>query len=137
MGLPNILKRLIDGEEVTAHDPELVQMSKLAVRLTPHIKAILGFTVPADCKPIWLLGTMLDQLGLKLSDHKVGPKGKQVKHFLLSTAELDFAHAVIAHRASKRAQKEERARQADIDQQRYQAGMQARYGVAPPTVPVS
>jgi hypothetical protein len=137
LGLPNILKRLIDGEEVTAHDPELVQMSKLAVRLTPHIKAILGFTVPADCKPIWLLGTMLDQLGLKLSDHKVGPKGKQVKHFLLSTAELDFAHAVIAHRASKRAQKEERARQADIDQQRYQAGMQARYGVAPPTVPVS
>jgi Domain of unknown function (DUF3854) len=137
LGLPNILKRLMNGEEVTATDPELVQMTKFAVYLAPHIKAILGFTVPANCKPIWLLGTMLDQLGLKLSDHKVGPKGKQVKHFLLSKAELDFAIAVIKHRASKRAQKEERARQAEEEQRRYQAGMQARYGVAPPLDPVS
>ena len=137
LGLPNILKRLMDGEEVTATDPELVQMSKIAVYLAPHIKAILGFRVPANCKPIWLLGTMLDQLGLKLSNHKVGPKGKQVKHFLLSKAELDFAIAVIKHRENKRAQKEERARQAEEKQRRYQAAMLALYGVAPPPDPVS
>ncbi|MHC5713169.1 MAG: hypothetical protein ACYTX0_13675 [Nostoc sp.] len=137
LGLPNILKRLMNGEEVTAADPELVQMTKFAVYLAPHIKAILGFRVPANCKPIWLLGTMLDQLGLKLSNHKVGPKGKQVKHFLLSKAELDFAHAVIKHRENKRAQKEERARQSTQEQQRYQAAMQALYGVTPPPDPVS
>lgn len=137
LGLPNILKRLMNGEEVTATDPELVQMSKFAVYLAPHIKAILGFTVPANCKPIWLLGTMLDQLGLKLSNHKVGKRGKQVKHFLLSLEELDFALAVIKHRENKRALKEERARQAALEQQRYQAAMQTRYGVAPPPDSVS
>jgi hypothetical protein len=137
LGLPNILKRLIDGAEVTANDPELIQMSKFAVYCAPHVKAILGFTVPPDCKPIWLLGTLLDQLGLKLSNHKVGPKGKQVKHFLLSQEELDFALAVIKHRENKRTQKEERARQAVEEQRRYQAGMQAMYGVSPPTNPVS
>jgi hypothetical protein len=67
----------------------------------------------------------------------VGPKGKQVKHFLLSQEELDFALAVIKHRENKRTQKEERARQVVEEQRRYQAGMQAMYGVAPPTDPVS
>jgi hypothetical protein len=137
LGLPNILKRLIDGAKVTAHDPELVQMSKFAVYCAPHVKAILGFTVPMNCKPIWLLGTLLEQLGLKLSNHKVGPKGKQVKHFLLSQEELDFALAVIKHRENKRTQKEERARQAALEQRRYQAGMQAQYGVSPSQYPVS
>ncbi|MFN6495845.1 MAG: DUF3854 domain-containing protein [Nostoc sp. DedQUE01] len=137
LGLHDILKRLVAGEEVTAHDPDLLRMTEIAKYCAPHVKAILGFTVPSNCQPIWLLGVLLEQLGLKLVDHKVGPRGKQVKHFSLSQEELDFAHAVIAHRASKRAQKEERARQAALDQQRYQSAMQTRYGVAPPPDPVS
>ncbi|MBC1239468.1 DUF3854 domain-containing protein [Nostoc sp. 2RC] len=137
LGLHDILKRLVAGFEVTAHDPDLLRMTDIAKYCAPHVKAILGFTVPSNCQPIWLLGVLLEQLGLKLVDRKVGPRGKQVKHFSLSQEELDFAHAVIAHRASKRAQKEERARQAALDQQRYQAAMLARYGVAPPTDPVS
>ncbi|BAZ03289.1 hypothetical protein NIES37_73020 (plasmid) [Tolypothrix tenuis PCC 7101] len=128
LGLHDILIRLVAGEEVTAHDPDLLRMTENAKYCAPHIKAILGFTVPSNCQPIWLLGVLLEQLGLKLVDRKVGPRGKQVKHFSLSPAELDFANAVIAHRASKRAQKEERARQAAFDQQRYQAAMQTRYG---------
>jgi hypothetical protein len=112
-------------------------MTNFAVYCAPHIKAILGFTVPANCKPIWLLGTLLNQLGLKLKNHKVGPKGEQVKHFLLSKEELDFALFVIKHRENKRALKEERARQEKEDQRRYQAEMFARYGVAPPPDPVS
>ncbi|RUR72626.1 hypothetical protein PCC6912_61830 [Chlorogloeopsis fritschii PCC 6912] len=137
LGLHDILKRLVAGVEITANDPDLLRMTDIAKYCAPHVKAILGFTVPSNCQPIWLLGVLLEQLGLKLVDHKVGPRGKQVKHFSLSQEELDFAHAVIAHRASKRAQKEERARQAALDQQRYQAAMQTRYGVASPNSPVS
>ncbi|BDA76493.1 hypothetical protein CAL7716_106590 (plasmid) [Calothrix sp. PCC 7716] len=137
LGLPKILKRLIDGEEITAADPDLVQMTKIATHAAAHVKAILGFTVPPDCEPIWLLGTLLEQLGLKLVDHKVGSRGKQVKHISLSKEEFDFALAVIKHRENKRAQKEERARKAAEDQRRYQAGMLVMYGVEPPNTPVS
>ncbi|RUS92789.1 hypothetical protein DSM106972_098080 [Dulcicalothrix desertica PCC 7102] len=137
LGLPKILKRLIDGEEITAADPDLVRMTKFAIYCAPHVKAILGFTVPPDCEPIWLLGTLLEQLGLKLVDHKVGARGKQVKHVSLSKEEFDFALKVIKHRENKRAQKEERARQAAEDQRRYQAGMLVMYGVEPPNTHVS
>lgn len=137
LGLHHILKRLVAGEEVTAHDPDLLRMVALAKEYGVYIKTILGFTVPDKCQPIWLLGTLLDQLGLKLDDRKEGPRGKQVKLFSLSPVELDFALKVIAHREHKRNMKQERAQQAQESQRRYQAGMQSRYGVAPPPDPVS
>jgi hypothetical protein len=132
LGLHHILKRLVAGEEVTAHDPDLLRMVALAKEYGVYIKTILGFTVPDKCQPMWLLGTLLDQLGLKLDDRKEGPRGKQVKLFFLSPGELDFALKVIAHREHKRNMKQERAQQAQESQRRYQAGMQSRYGVAPP-----
>ncbi|MBW4567238.1 MAG: DUF3854 domain-containing protein [Tolypothrix carrinoi HA7290-LM1] len=137
LGLHDVLKRLVAGVEVTANDPDLVRMTEIASSCASHVKAILGFTVPKKCKPIWLLGTLLDQLGLKLDDHKVGPRGKQVKYHGLKQEELDFAQAVIKHRENKRTQKEERARQAEEDQRRFQAGLQLLYGIAPPNTPVS
>nr|WP_246863181.1 DUF3854 domain-containing protein [Dolichospermum sp. UHCC 0315A] len=137
LGLHDILKRLVAGEEVTARDPDLLRMVALAKEYGIYIKTILGFTVPDKCQPIWLLGTLLDQLGLKLDDRKEGPRGKQVKLFSLSPVELDFALKVIAHREHKRNMKQERAQQAQESQRRYQAGMQSRYGVAPPPDPVS
>lgn len=137
LGLPKILNRLMDGAEITATDPDLVQMTKLAIHLAPHIKAILGFTVPPDCKPIWLLAILLDQLALKLVSRKIGARGKQVKHYSLSKPELEFALKVIKHRQNKRAQQEERARQAQEDQRRYQTGIFTMYGIEPPTPPVS
>lgn len=137
LGLHHILKRLVAGEEVTARDPDLLKMVALAKEYGVYIKTILGFTVPDECQPIWLLGTLLDQLGLKLDDRKEGPRGKQVKLFFLSPVELDFALQVIAHREHKRNMKQERAQQAQESQRRYQAGMQSRYGVAPPPDPVS
>nr|WP_256366783.1 DUF3854 domain-containing protein [Anabaena sp. UHCC 0187] len=137
LGLHHILKRLVAGEEVTARDPDLLRMVALAKEYGVYIKTILGFTVPDKCQPIWLLGTLLDQLGLKLDDRKEGPRGKQVKLFFLSQVELDFALQVIAHREHKRNMKQERAQQAQESQRRYQAGMQSRYGVAPPPDPVS
>ena len=137
LGLRDILKRLIDGTEVTAADPDLVRMTEIAKSCAAHVKAILGFTVPQKCEPMWLLGVLVDQLGLKLVSRKKGGRGQQVTYYSLSKEELDFARAVIAHRAIKRTEKEERARIAAESQQRYQAALQSQYGVAPTFDPVS
>ncbi|MFN6500256.1 MAG: bifunctional DNA primase/helicase, partial [Nostoc sp. DedQUE01] len=104
LGLHHILGCLVQGAEITSADPHLLNMTAIAIQCAAHIKAILGFTVPSDCQPIWLLATMLEQLGLKLACRKQGPRGMQVKLFSLSKPELDFALAVIAHRQNKRAE---------------------------------
>ncbi|MBD2683361.1 MULTISPECIES: plasmid replication protein, CyRepA1 family [Nostoc] len=103
LGLHHILGRLVAFEEITAADSHLLNMTQIATECAAHIKAILGFTVPSDCQPIWLLATMLEQLGLKLVCRKQGPRGMQVKFYSLAKSELDFALAVIAHRQQQRA----------------------------------
>ncbi|MDZ7970403.1 MAG: plasmid replication protein, CyRepA1 family [Nostoc sp. DedSLP03] len=108
LGLHQILTSLVAGEEVTASDSTLLKMTEIAIHCAAHVKAILGFTIPSDCKPIWLLATMLEQLGLKLTFRKIGKRGEQVKLFSLSKKELEFAMHVIAHRVEKRNQKENR-----------------------------
>ncbi|UKP01126.1 plasmid replication protein, CyRepA1 family [Nostoc sp. UHCC 0870] len=102
LGLHHILQRLVAGEDITASDPHLYNMTAIAVDCAAHIKAILGFTIPPDCQPIWLLATLLEQLGLKLTYRKQGKRGMQVKFFSLSKAELEFAQKVIAHRQQQR-----------------------------------
>ncbi|MHC5723963.1 MAG: plasmid replication protein, CyRepA1 family, partial [Nostoc sp.] len=102
LGLHHILQKLVGGGEITATDPELVNMIAIASSCAAHVKAILGFTVPSDCKPIWLLGTLVEQLGLKLTSRKQGKRGQQVTIYSLSKEELEFASQVIAHRQSKR-----------------------------------
>ncbi|BAY41596.1 hypothetical protein NIES2111_59920 (plasmid) [Nostoc sp. NIES-2111] len=104
LGLHHILVRLVAGEEIKADDAHLLNMSAYAIDCAAHIKAILGFTIPPNCQPIWLLGILLDQLGLKLTYRKQGPRGQQVKLFSLSKKELEFALQVIAHRQAKRAE---------------------------------
>ncbi|MFN6495510.1 MAG: bifunctional DNA primase/helicase, partial [Nostoc sp. DedQUE01] len=106
LGLHHILRRLVASEEITSADPHLLNMTAIAIQCAAHIKAILGFTVPTDCQPIWLLATLVEQLGLKLACRKQGKRGQQVKLFSLSKAELDFALAVIEHRQSKRAERQ-------------------------------
>ncbi|MCC5654129.1 DUF3854 domain-containing protein [Nostoc sp. XA013] len=108
LGLHQILTSLMKGDEVTADDSTLLKMTEIAIHCAAHVKAILGFTIPGDCKPIWLLATMLEQLGLKLTFRKQGKRGQQVKLFSLSKEELEFAMHVIAHRVEKRNQKENR-----------------------------
>jgi Domain of unknown function (DUF3854) len=103
LGLHDILKRLVAGEEITANDSHLARMTEIAIQCAAHIKAILGFTVPSDCQPIWLLATLIEQLGLKLANRKEGPRGEQVKIYSLAKGELNFALDVIAHRERKRA----------------------------------
>ncbi|WP_375467108.1 plasmid replication protein, CyRepA1 family [uncultured Nostoc sp.] len=108
LGLHQILTSLMKGDEVTADDSTLLKMTEIAIHCAAHVKAILGFTIPHDCKPIWLLATLLEQLGLKLTFRKQGKRGQQVKLFSLSKEELEFAMHVIAHRVEKRNQKENR-----------------------------
>ena len=108
LGLHQILLSLVRGDEVTASDSTLLKMREIAIHCAAHVKAILGFTIPSDCKPIWLLATMVEQLGLKLTFRKQGKRGQQVKLFSLSKEQLEFAMHVIAHRETKRNQKENR-----------------------------
>jgi hypothetical protein len=83
LGLPKILARLLAGEEICATDPDLVEMTKIAQACGAHIKAILGFTVPKNCKAMWLLGILVQQLGLKTACRKKGRRGKQVTYYSL------------------------------------------------------
>jgi hypothetical protein len=122
---------------MSATDPELEKMNAIALACAIHIKAILGFTVPPGCSPMWLLATLVAQLGLKLVSRKEGSRGKQVRIYVLAPAERDFALMVLAHRSSKRVEKEKREEDLRERQRRYQAAMQSRYGVAPPSPPVS
>jgi hypothetical protein len=102
LGLHQILTSLVKGDEFTADDPTLLKMTAIALDCAAHVKAILGFTIPSDCKPIWLLATIVEQLGLKLTFRKQGKRGQQVKLFSLSKKELEFAQEVITHRVAKR-----------------------------------
>jgi hypothetical protein len=137
LGLRDILQRLIAGEGVKATDPDLQRMNAIALACAVHIKAILGFTVPPNCSPIWLLALLVKQLGLKLVSRKEGTRGKQVRIYVLAEAERDFALHVLAHRAYKRVEKETREQELRERMRRYQAAMQSRYGVDPPPPPVS
>ncbi len=135
LGLHDILKNLT--REFRATDPDLIKMTEIAIKCAAHVKAILGFTVPRDCNPIWLLGMLLNQLGLKLKEKcREGGRGEQLAVYVLSRPELEFAFAVIAHRERKRQEREEASRHRQEEMSRYAARMQAQYGIEPPPDPV-
>ena len=130
LGLHQILERLVAGGEVNANDPLLINMIAVAKNCAAHVKAILGFTIPHDCEPIWLLATLIEQLGLKLTSRKQGKRSQQVKIYSLSKSELEFASQVIAHRHHQR----ERIASSERSSQ---ATMQPQYAVEPDSSPVS
>ena len=132
LGLPKILTRLLAGEEICASDPDIVQMTKTAVATRAHIKAILGFTIPENCKPMWLLGILIGQLGLKMIGRKKGKRGQQVRYYSLSVEELAFAIEVLQYRERQRIEKAEREREIQEETRLYQARMQSQYGIDPP-----
>ena len=97
-----------------------------------HIKAILGFTIPENCKPMWLLGILIGQLGLKMIGRKKGKRGQQVRYYSLSVEELAFAYEVLHHREQQRIEKAEREREIEEQNQIHQAMMHTQYGIDPP-----
>ena len=132
LGVPKILSRLLAGEEITATDPDLVKMTEMAQATRAHIKAILGFTISPKCTPIWLLSTLLDQLGLKMTCRRRGGKGKQVRHYSLTVEDLSFAIDVLQHRERQREEKAQRERERLTQERLHQARMQTLYGIDPP-----
>ena len=137
LGLPPILRRLIAGEEVCASDPDLLRMREIAVSCAAHVKAILGFSVPTECQPIWLLGVLVNQLGLRLISRKQGARRQQVRFYRLAVEELEFALTVLAHREQQRQEKAAREREEKEKLAQYQMLRQSLYGLSPPKAPVS
>lgn len=137
LGLPKILDRLLAGEEISATDPDLVQMTEKAMLARAHIKAILGFTIPLNCKPMWLLGILVGQLGLKMIARKKGRRGEQVRYYSLAVEELALAVEVLQYRERQRIEKAERSREIEEKNRIHQLRMQSQYGIDPPSASVA
>ncbi len=137
LGLPKILARLLAGEEICAADPDVVQMSSMAVATRAQIKAILNLTIPENCPPMWLLGILLDQLGLKMIGRKKGRRGQQVRYYSLSVEELAFAVEVLQYRERQRREKAQAEREIEEQNRIYQARMESQYGIDPPRASVT
>ena len=137
LGLPKILARLLAGEEICATDPDVVRMSSTAVATRAQIKAILNLTIPVNCQPMWLLGILLGQLGLKMIGRKKGRRGQQVRYYSLSVEELAFAVEVLQYRERQRSEKAQAEREIQEQNRIYQARMQSQYGIDPPRASVT
>ena len=137
LGLPSLVTRLLEGEEICANDPDVKRMAEAASASRVHIKAILNLTIPENCKPMWLVGVLIGQLGLKTVSRKKGKRGEQVRYYCLAKEDTTFALKVLQYRIKQR---EEKARK-ELEQQQknseHQARMQAQYGVEPPQESVS
>ncbi len=132
LGLPKILMRLFAGEEICATDPDLVKMTQIALATRTHLKAILGFTVPQDCQPMWLLGTAVNQLGLRTAARKKGKRGEQVTYYSLRVEDLAFAVEVLEYREQQRIERAKKEQEWLEKARRHQAKMQSLYGIDPP-----
>ncbi|MGB5632033.1 MAG: plasmid replication protein, CyRepA1 family, partial [Waterburya sp.] len=129
LGLPRILERLFAGEEYSASDPDLIRMAETANRYRDNIKAVLGFWIPPNCSPTWLLGMLIGKLGLKTAFRKKGSSGEQVKFYSLAVEELTFATQVLEYREQQRIKREERKLQRQEENRLYQIMMETSYGV--------
>ncbi len=137
LGLPKILMRLFAGEEICATDPDLVKMTQIALATRTHLKAILGFTVPQDCQPMWLLGTAVNQLGLRTAARKKGKRGEQVTYYSLRVEDLTFAVEVLEYREQQRIERAKKKQEQQEKARRHQAKMQSLYRIDPPKTSVS
>ena len=129
LGLPKLLARLLAGEEMSATDPNVVQMTKTAVMARAQIKAVLNLTIPQSCSPMWLLGILLGQLGLRMIGRKKGRRGQQVRYYSLSVEELVFAVEVLQYRERQRIEKAERQREIEEQNRIHQAVIQSQHGI--------
>ncbi len=77
-----------------------------------HLYRQLSLTVKRDFeeKPVELVGRLLAQLGLGLKCRRVGPRGQQVRYYMIDPFTLDRALALAT---SRKAKLEERARALD------------------------
>ena len=102
-----------------------------------HIKAILNLTIPDNCRPMWLLGILIKQLGLTNVGRKKGRRGQQVYYYSLAIEDLAFAVEVLQYRERQRREKAQRERQFQENAHMHQAKMHSLYGIEPPKPSVS
>ncbi|MEP0913295.1 hypothetical protein NDI45_20495 [Leptolyngbya sp. GB1-A1] len=104
-------------------------MCKTEIACTEHVKAILGLTVPPTADPIWCIGQLLEQVGLKIKAvRKEGSRGEQVRIYQLDTELFQFAVAVLEHRAQQRQEREQRRQEERELRADYAARLDAIYG---------
>ncbi len=137
LGLPKILSRLMAGEEICATDSDVVKMTDIALASRIHIKAILNLTIPDNCRPMWLLGVLIKQLGLTNVGRKKGRRGQQVYYYSLAIEDLAFAVEVLQYRERQRLEKAKREQESYEKARRHQARMKSLYGIEPPQASVS
>ena len=134
LGLPKILERLFAGEEYKADDPDLINLAKTAISYRDNIKTILGFWIPDNCSPTWLLGMLVQKLGLKTASRKKGSNGSQVKFYSLAIEEFSLATQVLEYRHELRVKREERKRQRQEENRLYRVMMETQYGITPNSI---
>jgi hypothetical protein len=129
LGVTKILERLFAGAEYSADDPDLIKMAETAIRYRNNIKAVLGFWIPTNCSPTWLLGMLIGKLGLKTVSRKKGSSSQQVKFYSLAIEELTFAQLVLKYRQEQRIKREEKKLQQREENRLYQVMMETQYGL--------
>ncbi|WP_019503849.1 hypothetical protein [Pleurocapsa sp. PCC 7319] len=137
LGLPKLLARLMAGEEICATDPDVVRMTQMAIASRVHVKAILNLTIPENCQPLWLVGVLLNQLGLATASRKKGGRGQQVTYRSLEVESIAFAVSVLQYREQQRLLKAEREKEQQENVRQHQAKMLSLYGIEPTKTTVS
>ena len=137
LGFPKILMRLLAGSEFTASDPDVMRMNQIALASRAHLKNIINLTVRPDCqeKPLWLMGVLLERMGLKTALRKKGRRGEQVIYRSLDIESLSFAIEVLQYRSEQRIEKAKKEQERREKAARHQARMQTLYGIEPTPAP--
>ena len=134
LGLPKIVERLFAGGEYCAKDPELIKLAELAKSYRDNIKSVLGFRIPDNSSPTWLLGMFLGKLGLKTACRKKGGAGQQVKFYSLAVDQMFFAAQVLEYRHQQRVKREERKLQREEENRLHQMMRSTQYGITPNSI---
>ncbi len=127
----------MEGEEICALDPDVMKIAEAASASRVHIKAILNLTIPSNCKPMWLVGVLIGQLGLKTVSRKKGKRGKQVRYYSLAKENTIFALLVLQYRIKQREEKAIKELEQQQKNKEHQDRMQTQYGIEPPPIPVA
>ncbi|MEM7757143.1 MAG: plasmid replication protein, CyRepA1 family [Cyanobacteria bacterium P01_A01_bin.40] len=129
LGIAPIVSRLLAGEEYCETDPDVIKLAEKVGKCRQVIKDNLGFWIPINSSPTWILGMFIQKLGLKTRSRKVGSSGEQVTYYSLATEEVIFARSVLEYRQQQREIKEERKRQKQEENCLYRIMMATQFDV--------
>jgi len=137
LGLPSLVTRLLEGEEICANDPDVKRTAEAASASRVHIKAILNLTIPKNCKPMWLVGVLIGQLGLKTVSRKKGKRGEQLRYYSLAVEDTTFALEVLQYRIKQREEKTQKELEKQQNNREHQTMMHTQYSIKSPINAVS